>query len=119
MKQPASEGNDPDLVAASEPTHEELEMCEALEYEDPDDLEPVDADKTAHDKQAVATVRTEAVSIAKTKYNIELNTDEAQTAVGLFPKVSFSRTSGKLLLTCIWNRLWDWLENLTSRNPFN
>lgn len=86
-KQPAPGSNDPDLVMAPEPTHEELEMCEALEYEDPDDLEPVDADKTAHDKQAVATVRTEAVSIAKTKFNIELDTDEAQTAVGLFPKV--------------------------------
>ena len=79
--------NDLDLIAAPEPTPKELEMCEALEYEDPDDSKLVDADKTAHDKQAVTTVRTEAVLIAKTKFNMELNSEEAQTAVGLFPKV--------------------------------
>ena len=78
---------DPDLVAAPEPTPEELEMCEALEHEDPDDPEPVDAEKAIYDKQAVLTVRTEAVSIAKTEFGMELNSDEAQTAVGLLPKV--------------------------------
>lgn len=62
-------------------------MCEALECEDPDGVEPLDADKVAHDKQAVSTVRTEAVLIAKTEFGLELNADEAQTAVGLFPKV--------------------------------
>lgn len=67
-------------------------MCEALEHGDLDDLEPVDTEKAAHDKQAVATVRTEAVSIAKTEFGIELNPDEAQAAVGLFPKVWLADT---------------------------
>ena len=79
--------NDPDLVVAPEPTHKELEMCEALEYEDLDDPEPVDAEKVAHDKQAVLTVQTEAVLIAKTEFGMELDSDEAQTAVGLLLKV--------------------------------
>jgi hypothetical protein len=62
-------------------------MCEVLECLDPDNLDSVDADKAAYDKQAVATVRSEAVAIAKTKFGMELGSDEAQTAVGLFPKV--------------------------------
>jgi len=86
---PARGGNDPDLIMAPEPTHEELEMCEVLENEDPDDHESVDPEKNAHDKQAVATVRTEAVAIAKTRFRMELDSDEAQTAVGLLPKVCF------------------------------
>lgn len=62
-------------------------MCAALESADIEDVEDVDADKATHDKQAVATVRTEAVAIAKSKYKMELNSEEAQTALGLFPKV--------------------------------
>lgn len=62
-------------------------MCKALECDDPDNLEPVDAEKAAHDKQAVSTVRSEAVLIAKTEFGMELNSEEAQTAVGLLPKV--------------------------------
>ena len=83
-------GNDPDLAAALEPTSEEAEMCEELEFEDQDDTEVVDVEKVAHDKQAVASVRTEAVLIAKTKFRIELDSDEANAALGLFPKVWFS-----------------------------
>ena len=62
-------------------------MCAALEDADLEDVEAVDLDKAVHDKQAVATVQTEAVTIAKVKYKMELNSEEAQTAVGLFPKV--------------------------------
>lgn len=64
-------------------------MFEELEHGNPDDLDQVDLEKSAHDKQAVATVRTEAVSIAKTEFGMELDSDEAQTAIGLFPKVWF------------------------------
>ena len=77
----------PDIIVASEPTTEELEMCEILENTDPDDVEPIDGDKTAYDKEAVSNVRTAAVAVAKTKFKMELTTDEAQTALGLFPKV--------------------------------
>jgi len=84
---PVCNRTDPDLIAVPEPTREELEMCEALECEDLDDPEPVDAEKAAHDKQAVLTVQTEAVLMAKTKFGMELDSDEAQTAVGLLPKV--------------------------------
>jgi hypothetical protein len=80
---------DPDLVTAPEPTTEELEMCETLEDADVDNAESVDADKGAYDKEAVSTVRTEAVKIAKAKFHLELSADEAQTALGLFPKVWF------------------------------
>ena len=62
-------------------------MCEILENTDPDDVEPIDGDKTAYDKEAVSNVRTAAVAVAKTKFKMELTTDEAQTALGLFPKV--------------------------------
>ena len=65
-------------------------MCAALESADIEDVEDVDADKATHDKQAVATVRIEAVAIAKSKYKMELNSEEAQTALGLFPKVWFT-----------------------------
>ena len=65
-------------------------MCAALEGVDPDDVEGIDLGKSDHDKQAVAGVRTEAVAIAKTKYKLELNSEEAQTALGLFPKVWFT-----------------------------
>lgn len=88
---------DPDLIAAPPPTHEELEICEALENDDPDDLEPVDADKANHDKRAVSTVRTEAVSLAKTVFGLELDSDEARTAVGLFPKVQLALHPRKLI----------------------
>ena len=84
---PANGIADPDLIAVPEPTPEEAEMCAALESADIEDVEDVDADKATHDKQAVATVRTEAVAIAKSKYKMELNSEEAQTALGLFPKV--------------------------------
>jgi len=77
---------DRDVIAASEPTTEELEMCEMLENPDPD-VEPIDADKAAYDKEAVSNVRTAAVAIAKTQFKMELTADEAQTALGLFPKV--------------------------------
>jgi hypothetical protein len=63
-------------------------MLAALEGAELDDVEPVDAEKITHNKQAIATVRTGAVAIAKTKYKMELNPEEAQTALGLFPKVS-------------------------------
>ena len=63
----AHSSNDPDIVAVPEPTPEEIKMCAALEGADLDDTETVDADKAIHDKQAVATVRTEAVAIAKAK----------------------------------------------------
>ena len=112
-------GNDPDLPTVLEPTREELEMCDALEHGDPDDLEPVDAEKTAHDKQAVTTVRTEAVSIAKTKFGIELNSDEAQTVVGLFPKVWYIHLAPEKLLLTTQDRLQVWLENLMSRRHSN
>ena len=56
-----------------EPTHKELEMCEALELEDQDDPELVDPDKVTHNQQAVSTIHTEAVAIAKTKFKLELN----------------------------------------------
>jgi len=82
--------NDPDLVAAPEPTPNEAEICAGLEGAELDDIEGVDADKAIHDKQAVATVWSEAVAIAKTKYKMELTSDEAQTALGLFPKVCFA-----------------------------
>lgn len=62
-------------------------MCAVFESADLDDAETVDADKAVHDKQAVANVRTEAVAIAKTEFNMELNSEEGQTALGLFPKV--------------------------------
>lgn len=79
-------------------------MCEVLEYEDPDDLEPVDVDKTAHDKQAVTTTQTQAVSIAKVKFNMELDANEAQTVVGLPPKF-LGHAPENFSLTHIWNRL--------------
>ena len=82
--------NDPDLVAIPEPTPEDAEMCVALEAADLDDVEGIDPGKSDHDKQAVASVRTEAVAIAKTKYKLELDSEEAQTALGLFPKVWFT-----------------------------
>ena len=85
---PAANGpNDPDLIAVPEPTPEEVGMCAALEDADLEDVKAVGLDKAVHDKQAVATVRTEAVTIAKVKYKMELNSEEAQMAVGLFPKV--------------------------------
>lgn len=71
----------------SEPTPEELDMCAALDSIDPDEADPVDVDKSAHDKRAVASVRTEAVRIAKVDYKMDLDSDEATTALGLFPKV--------------------------------
>lgn len=78
--------SDPDF-ATPEPTAEELEMCEALENMDPEDTELVDADKSAYDKEAISKVRTEAVRIARTEFQLELSSGEAQTALGLFPKV--------------------------------
>ena len=86
-KSPVGGGNDLDLVEVLEPTHEELEMCAVLNSIDPDDTDPVDAEKSAHDKHAVASVWTEAVQIAKVKHKTELNSDEAQTALGSFLKV--------------------------------
>ena len=62
-------------------------MCKVLENTDPDDVEPIDGDKTAYDKEAVLNVQTAAVAVAKTKFKMELTTDEAQTALRMFPKV--------------------------------
>ena len=91
---PVNGTNDPDLVSVPEPTPEEAEMCAALEGVDLDDAEGADIDKTIHDKQAVASVRTKAVAIAKIKYKMELNSEEAQTALGLFPKVCLMLSPG-------------------------
>lgn len=91
---PVNGTNDPDLVSVPEPTPEEAEMCVALEGADPDDAEGADIDKTIHNKQAVASVRTEVVAIAKIKYKMELNSEEAQTALGLFPKVCLMLSPG-------------------------
>ena len=77
----------PDIIAASEPTTEELEMCEILENTDLDDVEPIDGDKTAYNKEAVLNIWTAAMAVAKTKFKMELTMDEAQTTLRLFPKV--------------------------------
>jgi len=84
---PANGANDPDLVGVLEPTPDEAEMCAVLECADLDGTEGIDAAKSDHDKKAVASVRTAAVAIAKAKYKLELNSEEARTTLGLFPKV--------------------------------
>ena len=62
-------------------------MCEMLENTDLDDVEPIDGDKTAYNKEAVLNIWTAAMAVAKTKFKTELTMDEAQTTLGLFPMV--------------------------------
>ena len=45
-------------------------MCETLENTDPDDVELIDVDKAAYDKEAVLNVWSAAVATAKVKFRM-------------------------------------------------